>query len=224
MIVSPLSSYVTIAKSPQASTPAMMNEVSVFTFIQGFTGEDILSYEELIAANITNIFVYDIPEDKKEFNIETVRKCINDIELQPYEWKHVYILRHFDTANSYAQNALLKVLEECPLYAIIILEVENPNSVFETVRSRIINLTSASFGDIMPIWGDIIIKSYIKKQHKELVEALHNLKCTSNEAIMILRWVYSYLEYEDMEKCTQAIEILASTHENPKYILDVFFL
>lgn len=224
MISLPLDSYLAIAKSEQASTPAMMNEASIFTFIQWFTGEDILSYEELIAANVTNIFIYDIPEDKKEFNIETVRKCINDIELQPYEGKNIYILRHFDTANSYAQNALLKILEECPIYAIIILEVENPNSVFETVRSRIINLTSDSSGDIMPVGGNIIIESYLKKQHKELVEALHMLKCTSNEAITILRWVYPYIGYEDMERCTQAIETLASTHENPKYILDVFFL
>ena len=44
-----------------------------------------MSYEELVDANVMNVFIYDIPEDKKEFSIITVRECIRDIDLMPYE-------------------------------------------------------------------------------------------------------------------------------------------
>lgn len=223
-MATPLELYIQSINSNIQTTPVMMDESSILILIQSITKEDILSYEELILANITNIFVYDIPEDKKEFNVETVRKFISDIELQPYIWKHIYILRHFDTANWYAQNALLKILEECPPYAVIILEVENSNSIFETVRSRIIDLTQKNHSELMPVWGNDIIQYYIKKQYKELAWSLFNLKCTNNEAISILRWVYPLLNPNEMIRCTKAIESLASTYENPKYILNVFFL
>lgn len=81
----PLSIYIEIVRSESPSTPAMMDEMSIFTLIASVTGEHIMSYEELIEANITHIFTYDIPEDKKEFSITTIRECIRDIDLMPYE-------------------------------------------------------------------------------------------------------------------------------------------
>lgn len=83
-MATPLELYIQSINSNIQTTPVMMDESSILILIQSITKEDILSYEELILANITNIFVYDIPEDKKEFNVETVRKFISDIELQPY--------------------------------------------------------------------------------------------------------------------------------------------
>ncbi len=85
MIVSPLNTYIASVRSDTASTPVMMDESSIFVLLSGITGQHLLSYIELAEANITNISIYDIPEDKKEFNIETVRRCIVDIELRPYE-------------------------------------------------------------------------------------------------------------------------------------------
>ena len=98
MTPSPLDIYIASVRSSEASTPAMLDESSIFLLLSGVKGHHLLSYEELIEASISSVFVYDIPEDKKEFNIETVRQCIIDIELMPYAGKHIYILRHFDTA------------------------------------------------------------------------------------------------------------------------------
>lgn len=84
-MITPLDLYIQSINSEEQTTPAMMDEMSIFTTIQTLTKEEILSYEELSQANITNMFVYDIPEGKKEFNIETVKKIISDIELRPYE-------------------------------------------------------------------------------------------------------------------------------------------
>ncbi len=202
----------------------MMDESSIFLLISTLTKQHIISYEEVSEANIMNVFVYDIPEDKKEFNIETVRQCILDIDLMPYEWKNIYILRHFSTATRHAQNALLKILEECPVYAVIILEVENQHSILETIRSRIINLSNTDASvHINSLWQEIV-EYYKKKEYSKLAGALYELKCTSNEAISILQWVYPYLSEEEMIRCNEAIESLAATHENPRSILDVFFL
>jgi hypothetical protein len=224
MIISPLDIYIDTVQSNNSTTPAMMSEKNIFTLITKITSEHIMSFEELNEINSTNIFVYDIPDDKKEFNIETVRRCIMDIELKPYEWKNLYILRHFSTATIQAQNALLKILEECPIHAVILLEIDNPNSILETIRSRIINLTGQNeLHEIDIIWQEIIW-FYKNKEHKKLAQALYGLKCTSNEAIKILQWVYPYLWADDMKRCDYAIESLSLTHESPKSILDIFFL
>lgn len=224
MIVSPLNTYITSILSEDSTTPVMIDESSIFLVLSWITGQHLISYEELAEASIGNIFTYDIPEEKKEFNIETVRWCIADIELKPYEWKNIYILRHFSTATIQAQNALLKILEECPSYAVIILEVENPNSVLETIRSRVIDLTKSGNWEYMSPTGSELVGYYKKKDHKKLAQTLYNLKCSSNEAITILRSIYPYLSQEEMWRCDIAIESLSSTHENPRSILDAFFI
>ncbi len=224
MTPAPLDIYATSILSDRPTTPSMIDESGILSLISSITKQQLLSYDELIDANIMNVSIYDIPEDKKEFNIETVRRCIIDIELRPYQWKNIYILRHFDTANLYAQNALLKILEDCPPYAVIILEIENPNSILDTIKSRILNLTNTRTKDPISSTGREIIEFYKNHNYIGLAAALYGFKCTNQEAILILQWVYSYLEKNDRARCDSAIESLASTYEYPKSILDVFFL
>jgi hypothetical protein len=73
-----------LSVSGESTTPSIMSEANILLFLTKITNHHITSYEDLIEFNITNVSIYDIPEDKKEFNIETVRKCIIDIELKPY--------------------------------------------------------------------------------------------------------------------------------------------
>lgn len=87
----------------------------------------------------------------------------------------------------HAQNALLKILEECPTYAVIILEVDSPNSVLETIKSRVIDLTDTRKSESLDPIRDEIIRLYQQKEHKKLSQILYNLKCSSNEAISILQ-------------------------------------
>lgn len=224
MTFSPLNIYIETVRSHHPSTPAMVDEMRIFTLISSITGQHIMSYEELAEANITSIFTYDIPEDKKEFNIETVRRFILDIDLMPYSGKHIYILRHFSTATLSAQNALLKILEECPPYTVIILEVTNPNSILDTIRSRVIDLTHT--GSRIPISkaGEDIIRYYLAGKKVGLGATLYGMRPTSDEAIAILQGVYPYLDDRDTLRCDASIEALAATHENPRSLLDIFFL
>lgn len=223
MNTSPIDQYIS-SVTGATSTPSLMSEANILLFLTKITNHHITSYEDLIEFSITNVSIYDIPEEKKEFNIETVRKCIIDIELKPYTWKHIYILRHFDTANHHAQNALLKILEESPDYAIIILEVSNPNSILDTIKSRTINLSNNNINTGEYVIATEIAKYYKNQDFVEIAKILYGLKCTSEEAIKILQSVYPYLSPEKMEECDSAIESLSMTHENPRSILDVFFL
>ena len=221
---SPLDIYIEIVKSGKPSTPAMIDENSIFILLSRITGNHIISYDDLMDARMTNIFIYDIPEDKKEFSIVATRQCVRDIDLMPYEWKNIYILRHFSTATIEAQNALLKILEDCPPYAVILMEVETSNVLLETIRSRSIDLTRRSVSEELYTLTPAIIQAYREHDSIALSRLLYDLKCTSTEAIAILRWVYPYMDESDMMRCDTMIEDLSTTHENPRSILDVFFL
>ncbi len=85
MTPAPLDIYATSILSDRPTTPSMIDESGILSLISSITKQQLLSYDELIDANIMNVSIYDIPEDKKEFNIETVRRCIIDIELRPYQ-------------------------------------------------------------------------------------------------------------------------------------------
>lgn len=70
-------------------------------------------------------------------SIEDVRKIINDAYIIPNEAERkVFIVCNAQKMNEYAQNALLKCLEEPPSYVAIILECEDKGTLLETVRSR----------------------------------------------------------------------------------------
>jgi hypothetical protein len=198
--------------------------MTILNILSWVTGYHLTSYEDIIELGSSQILLYDIPEDKKEFNIETVRQCIVAINLAPYTGKHISILRHFDTATPSAQNALLKILEDCPSYAVILLEVSNPSILLETIRSRTIDLARPTQPMELSLEYQKIIQAYRDGNRKSLMQSLFAIKCTSIEAMTILRGVYPYLRWTDMVRCDAAIEALATTHENPRSVLDIFFL
>ena len=68
---------------------------------------------------------------------EMVRNARQDIYVMPNEAaRKVYIFEEGDALLPAAQNALLKVLEEPPAYAALLILCEDPNALLETVRSR----------------------------------------------------------------------------------------
>ena len=89
-----------------------------------------------------DIFEYKPKGGARSFHVETVRNVINDVYVAPNEADYkVYILCNAHFMNESAQNAILKVLEEPPSYAIFILTVENKSSMLETVLSRSVVLS-----------------------------------------------------------------------------------
>lgn len=76
-------------------------------------------------------------EGKKEIVVDQARALRADAYIRPNEaGRKVYIILPADALNPAAQNTLLKVLEEGPVYAAFLLVTARPGSLLETLRSR----------------------------------------------------------------------------------------
>jgi len=81
------------------------------------------------------LFVDD--ETKKTLPVELIRRTCADVFIRPNEGqKKIYLFPHGEKLTPIDQNALLKILEEPPAYAVFLLLVPNPGLLLPTVRSR----------------------------------------------------------------------------------------
>lgn len=84
-----------------------------------------------------DIYEYSAPGGANSFHIDKIRDIIADVYITPNEADYkIYILGNAHCMNENAQNALLKILEEPPGYAVFILTAENRSALLETVLSR----------------------------------------------------------------------------------------
>ena len=77
------------------------------------------------------------PVFNEEISIDWIRQLKNFLTLRPYssEFK-IVIIETAEKLNSYAQNALLKIFEEAPNHAIIILCAKTLDSISDTKIGR----------------------------------------------------------------------------------------
>lgn len=77
----------------------------------------------------------------RSFHVDTVRDIINDVYMPPNEADYkIYILGNADCMNESAQNAILKILEEPPSYAVFIMTVQSKSALLNTVVSRSVSV------------------------------------------------------------------------------------
>ncbi len=89
---------------------------------------------------------------KKEITVDQIRELSADAYILPNEAdRKIYIIQEADRMNLNAQNAALKLLEEPPNGAVLLLCVTNPSALLPTVRSRCteenLNGNAAAFED-----------------------------------------------------------------------------
>ncbi|MBQ3216130.1 MAG: DNA polymerase III subunit [Oscillospiraceae bacterium] len=78
----------------------------------------------------------DDPE-KKTVTVDLIRQARADIYVQPNEGdKKIYLFPRAQDMGLPGQNALLKILEEPPVYGVFLLLTDNPESLLPTIRSR----------------------------------------------------------------------------------------
>ena len=78
----------------------------------------------------------DDPEHKN-ISVKLIRQAREDVFIQPNEADHkIYLFPRAQDMGLAGQNALLKVLEEPPAYAVFLLLADNPEKLLPTVRSR----------------------------------------------------------------------------------------
>lgn len=81
-------------------------------------------------------------EKPSSIGVEDIRVQLNnDIEIKPYSGKYkIYIVDEAEKMTPQAQNALLKTIEEPPVYGIIMLLTSNIDAILPTIRSRCVTL------------------------------------------------------------------------------------
>lgn len=77
--------------------------------------------------------------EKDVIKVDMIRELSREIFMLPTVSKRkVFIIDDADSMNEQAQNALLKVLEEPPEYATIILIASNKEKLLNTIKSRVV--------------------------------------------------------------------------------------
>jgi DNA polymerase-3 subunit delta' len=87
-----------------------------------------------------DVITVDDPEHKN-LSVDLVRETRADVFLRPNEGKRkVYIIPRAQDLGLPSQNALLKILEEPPDYAVFLLLTTNVDAMLPTIRSRCVEL------------------------------------------------------------------------------------
>lgn len=82
-----------------------------------------------------------ISPTKNVIKVDEIREFCSELFLKPTKTMHkVFIIDDAECMNEQAQNALLKVLEEPPLYATIILVTSNKEKLLNTIKSRVVDV------------------------------------------------------------------------------------
>lgn len=88
------------------------------------------------------------------------KQVLATVDILPYSSKYkVYIIKDAEKMNDFAQNALLKTIEEPPQYVIIFLLSANKGRLFETIKSRCVTL------DVKPVEKDVI-RDFLMEQYQ----------------------------------------------------------
>ncbi len=105
--------------------------------------------------------VYIRPTDKKTISAEQARGIVSDAYIKPMQSaKKVYIVEDGSLLNEFAQNCLLKILEEPPEYVVFIIIATSESVLLQTVLSR---CTLVRFAAV----SDKVLLDYIKKHYPE---------------------------------------------------------
>lgn len=96
---------------------------------------ECINCKKIERLTLADLVIY--PKNNKTILVDDVKDLVQNANLTPIESNlKVFIFNNFASANTQAQNKLLKILEEPPHNTYIILNVGNINKVLSTVSSR----------------------------------------------------------------------------------------
>ncbi|HBN83191.1 MAG TPA: DNA polymerase III subunit delta' [Clostridiales bacterium] len=94
---------------------------------------------KMFHAGIPTDYLWLQPE-KDHISVDDIRNIQNDIIIRPlYSDRKIYVIPDGESMTAQAQNCLLKVLEEPPEYAVIIILSVTSETLLPTVMSRVIH-------------------------------------------------------------------------------------
>jgi DNA polymerase-3 subunit delta' len=145
--------YLFAGANRPASTMAIDEHAPVFRRVAASGHADLLTVERQ--------FDEDKGRYKKDIAVDDVRKIAPFLRLTAAEggWR-VVVLDGADGMNRAGQNAVLKILEEPPKGALLLLATERPSALLPTIRSRCRVLT-------LPPLEDAIVDRLLAVHHPE---------------------------------------------------------
>jgi DNA polymerase-3 subunit delta' len=101
------------------------------------SGPPCPSCRQVAAGGHPDVTIVEPASPGKQMGIDEARQLIHAMSLKPARrGPRVAIVRDAQLLTLHAQSALLKLLEEPPGFAVIVLVTENPASLLATLRSR----------------------------------------------------------------------------------------
>lgn len=155
-----------------------------------------------------------IVEGEKSISVDTVREITSEIYLKPFHFsKKIYLVKDADKMTVQAQNALLKVFEEPPSYAILILLTSNLSLLLPTILSR---GTQVRFAPLTPLE----LKQCFEKMGKIVPpeEILNRANGSVTEALALMESD----SYTEMHKKVSKDMMLFLKHKTTKEMLTVY--
>ena len=170
------------------------------------------------------------PDSDEEISINFVRQLKNFLTLRPYLGEHkIAIIKQTEKLNAYSQNALLKIFEEAPKHAIIILCAITLDSILGTIASRAVKLPFWQFERKLPLSNRPIFENLLRSTSADAYAFLekngaHKSSEFFREWIIFLRTKFGENPTKELAELlvkNQNIYFnLNETNMNPKFAYD----
>ena len=124
--------------------------------------------------------------EKKTVSVELIRQLQADAFVHPNESKRkIYLIPRAQDMTENAQNALLKIIEEPPSYAVFLLLTDNAEKLLPTVRSRSVELRleAAEQQSQLP-QVELFVKAYAQKDRYELTHLLCSMEKLQRDQVL----------------------------------------
>ena len=129
------------------------------------------SYKLLLNNLHPNIFIIDLIDEKKNIDIDQIRKMINYTNKSSFSTKPRFIIiDNIECLNKNSPNALLKIVEEPNEKVFFILIHNNEKTILPTLKSRCLKFNiSLTFKETIDITNLIIDDNILKIIHTDLI-------------------------------------------------------
>lgn len=172
-------------------------------------------------------FVY-ITDDNEAIKVGEIRALSENIILKPTKSsRRVFVVNNADMMNEAAQNALLKILEEPPAYATIILVVSNKEKILRTIKSRCVELKfqPLTLDEMREYYKNEEISEELYKYARGSIGNIEKLRASNYiENVIALDKALSGKDLLEMNKSLSKIKENKEVKENINSILDLLIV